>query len=531
MGTTSLQAVPALSRDSDASMAQNSLNRDEDQVQFGRKSKLKQVNKPRTPVAKRRKIYDIPDDEPYSPGGAAVEAGEAYNELRSDVDAAAQVTTATNKFTQLEVADEVAVSQETSAHKRVEAVQKPGQTSSETPEADSDDEDTMFYTAESSSDEDPHRGPDNEHQTAKKKQERTLEARSNIVSATEPDTRSMTPQRRCSGKFDTTPAEKALSTRRHLNQPPVLKNGGEFTKDESELIRRAIVDHQQRKGLEVSDLVDIIHWSKHDPGLDHADRSWRKSNWSVQDEEDARESVEFWADIRNINLTRSFEIQRNHIRAVYHCYKTGAWSEEEDERLRKLYDAHPKQWKIISVSMGTRSMQDCHNRWRDYVKCGDTRNKSRWSQEEEDALIRAVNTVAQKDEDMRAVTGKPARDGYSNKDINWPQVSDEMGNIRSRIQASVKWNRMMKRDNPPEIQVEYKPRQAQAQSVASATPRKRGRPRKSHFTETMVEKLDGEEQGVRDAKKHGKSKSHKTPNQRGYRSQGEDIVVAGSAKE
>ncbi|KAA8627188.1 Myb-like DNA-binding domain [Pyrenophora tritici-repentis] len=514
MGTTSSQAVPASSHDSDASVAQNSLRRDQDQVQFGRKTKLKRVKKPQTPVAKARNIYDIPGDEPHPPSGAAVEAGEAYSELRSNVDAKAEMTTATNAtngFIQLQVADQVAVPQETSSPKEVEAVRKPGQSSNETPEPDPD-EDTIFQTTESSNDEIRHRHPANKHQTARNKQRKKLKARSNNVSAIEPDTRSITPQRRRSDKFDTTPAERALSTCRHLNQPPVLRNSGEFTKDEIELIRRAIADYQQRKGLEVSELVDIIHWSKHDPGLNHADRSWRKSNWSVQDEEDARESDEFWADIRNVNLTRPFDIQRNHIRAVYHCYKTGAWSEEEDEQLRMLYDAHPKQWKVISVTMGTRSMQDCHNRWRDYVKCGETRNKSHWSQEEEHVLIRAVNTVAQKDEDVRAATGKPARDGYTNKDINWPQVSHEMGNIRSRIQASVKWNRMMKRDNPPEIQVEYKPRQSQPQSVVTATRRKRGRPRKSHVTETMVEKSDGEEQGVRVAKKPRKCKSHKTPN-------------------
>nr|AGU10653.1 Myb-like DNA-binding domain [uncultured organism] len=496
---------------------------DDGQLHSAKKSKLKRVKKPRTPVAKVKNVYDIPDDEPQTPDGVG-EAGGADEELQSNGDVDVDVTTTASSFIQPRVAEEVNVTENTSTRKpriaskgvknydRPAPVRKPGQSSSEASGIGTDDEHTILREPDSSDDEIPHRRPDNYQPAAKKKKSaKKTKVHSSTGSSKEASIPSTTPQRRRSGKFDTTPAENALYTIRDLNQPSVLRDSGEFTEDEEELIRRAIVDYQQRKNLEIVDLVQIIQWNKHDPALYRADHSWRKSNWSAQDEEDARESAEFWAEIGNINMTRPLEKRKRHIRAVYHCYKTGAWSEAEDENLRKIYAAHPKQWKAISITMGTRSMQDCQNRWRDYVQYGENRKTSRWSLEEEELLIRAVNTIAQRDEDLRAETGKPPIDNYTSKDINWPQVSHEMGDIRSRIQASVKWNNMRKREDPPEIQVEYKPRKLQAQSIISATPKKRGRPRKSDIVNTMIENSDMGEQGVRGAEQSKPAAGYPAP--------------------
>jgi hypothetical protein len=273
--------------------------------------------------------------------------------------------------------------------------------------------------------------------------------------------------------------ERALNMNHDLTVPPVLRREGEFSEDEEELIRRAIKDYRDRKGLETSELVDVIQWT-----TDDVDRTnvHNKSDWSPQEKEDASESAEFWAEMKLINLTRKFDIIRRHIRTQYHQYKSGGWTEEEDEQLRNLHALYPTRWKFISTSMGDRSMHDCQNRWRDYLQYGDKRNVAAWSRDEEELLIRAVNTVAQRDEDARAETGRPPLDEYTSKDVSWPQVSREMGGIRSRIQASVKWSRMKDRENPPRIQLEYKPRK-EVQPPVPPTPKKRGRPRKSEIAD------------------------------------------------
>ncbi|KAF1848422.1 uncharacterized protein K460DRAFT_364411 [Cucurbitaria berberidis CBS 394.84] len=283
-----------------------------------------------------------------------------------------------------------------------------------------------------------------------------------------------------------TAAERSLNTVRDVNHPPNLQTSGDFTQDEDELIRRAIWDYQQRKGLDTSELVEVIQWIN-----DTRDASTprRRSDWAPQEVLDEQESREFWDEMRCINLTRKPEKVRKHIRSQYHSYKSGGWTEEEDEHVKNLYELHPRQWKLIAQVLGDRSMHDVHNRWRDYLQYGDSRNTSKWSQDEEMLLIRAITTVAQRDEDYRAEVGKPPLDKYASKDINWAQVCIEMGNTRSRLQSSVKWTKMQNRNDPPHIELEIKPRKTvardqEAEPVVEPTPRKRGRPRKSEALQT-----------------------------------------------
>ncbi|KAH7390687.1 hypothetical protein BKA66DRAFT_459540 [Pyrenochaeta sp. MPI-SDFR-AT-0127] len=293
-------------------------------------------------------------------------------------------------------------------------------------------------------------------------------------------------------KNSMTAAERSLSTIRELHQPPNLRMGGDFTQDEEELIRRAIRDFQERKGLDTFELVEIIQWT--DDTKDN-NIARRKSDWVTQEAQEEQESNEFWEEIKNVNLTRKLEAVRNHIRSQYHTFKIGGWTKKEDEQLMNLYELHPKRWKLISQVLGDRSMHDVHNRWRDYAQYGETRNTSTWSLDEEHLLVRAVTTVAQRDEDFRAKTGKPPLTEYMNKDINWMQVCAEMGNIRSRLQSSVKWTKMKARDPPPQILLDIKPRgtcysDQDTELAVEYTSKPPGGPRKSdaHYTPQSLRK-------------------------------------------
>tara|TARA_R110002003_G_scaffold243_3_gene17371 strand:- start:13674 stop:16991 length:3318 start_codon:yes stop_codon:yes gene_type:complete len=238
-----------------------------------------------------------------------------------------------------------------------------------------------------------------------------------------------------------TAADRALLTVRQLHHPPDTRDGGAFTDDEQELIRRAIHDYQQRNNIETLELIDIIQWTD-----DSTDRTMKRplSEWTEQELQARQESNDFWKEMKQIGLTRSFTRFKTHIRSRYHAFKMGEWTEEEDEQLQSLMELHHKKWKLISQIVGNRSLIDIYNRWRDYLQYGDNRNTSRWTEEEEELLIQAVATVKKRVEDHRAATGQPLLQGYTTADINWPQVAIEMGNVRSRLQCSVKWTRMMK---------------------------------------------------------------------------------------
>jgi hypothetical protein len=283
--------------------------------------------------------------------------------------------------------------------------------------------------------------------------------------------------RKSHGDTSLSAAEKALDLVRELNYPPDLKSGGSFTQDEDELIRRAIRDYQDRTGLETSQLVELIHWT---PPDSHNSSAVRKRDKTAEEVLDQNESKEFWAELKQINLTRKWPMVKQHVRQQYHNFKSGAWTAEEEEQLKDLAELHPNQWKLISEIIGNRSSIDCYNRFKDYVQHGGARNTNRWSQHEEQLLIRALTTVLQRDEDHRAETRLPSIAVYTNTDINWKQVSVEMGDIRSRLQCSVKWTTMQARDPPVKIQLVYQPgREPNLNKTAEPTPKKRGRPRQS----------------------------------------------------
>ncbi|KAL6707587.1 RNA polymerase I enhancer binding protein [Coniothyrium glycines] len=279
----------------------------------------------------------------------------------------------------------------------------------------------------------------------------------------------------------TTAADRALELSCDLNIRPELRVDGDFTPDEEELIRRALRDFQARKELDTIELVDIIHHN-----LVEVDEIEDSTVYNKQQEDMARE---LWLEIKDIGLKRQSKAIRRHVRSKYHAFKSGGWTKEEDDLLRSLHELHPAKWKLISQTMATRSMHDCHNRYRDYVQPGAKRNTSVWSKDEEKKLVHAVNTVCQRIEDHRAETGQPPLDEFTSHDINWPQVSIEIGGIRSRLQCSEKWKKMQRWPLPPRVRVEIKPRKERSSPEFSpTTSKKRKRTRESDGTRGSIDK-------------------------------------------
>ncbi|KAI4915135.1 hypothetical protein J4E90_005174 [Alternaria incomplexa] len=497
---------------------------DAEQLRTVQKSKLKRIKKPQTPVAKSRNLYEIPDDDPRPTNGEASTMQTATPKPRLSLK-----KTKKNKD---------------SIDNRPTPVRTPAQ-----PSGEEEDEDSIIREPISSDEADVAPPSGGDHRDFKEKK-KTKKRRSSAKKAT---------SRRESGRYSFTwkdppsgtAAERALNVEHDLQHPPDLRSSGDFTADEEELIRRAIVDYQQRKGLDVSELVDIIQWNPTDPSFNTGDGTISsKSEWAPQDIEDARESAEFWDDIKHLRTERSQDRLRRHIRQTYHQFKRGVWTEEEDKRLKQLYAMHPNKWKVISVGMGDRSMHDCQNRWRDYLQYGDKLKSSRWDEEEEELFIRAVTAVAQRDEDHRAEEGLPPIDKYTMKDINWQQVSHEMDNTRSRIQVVQKWRNLQKRESPPEIEVERKPRKekpaASKSAIPEPTPKKRGRPKgeagatpkpnpHSARSQEVIHNSDDEEARTllppKKAKRPSKSEGSEVKKPKKFRTAEIDEIVDGSDEE
>ncbi|KAK6197994.1 uncharacterized protein RJT21DRAFT_131642 [Scheffersomyces amazonensis] len=144
-----------------------------------------------------------------------------------------------------------------------------------------------------------------------------------------------------------------------------------------------------------------------------------------------RKKDNFWESLTRVLPYRSKASIYKHVKRQYHIFDVRAkWSPEDDALLQKLSLTHEGKWRLIGEAMG-RMPEDCRDRWRNYVKCGDNRSSNKWSEEEENNLRNIVTEMTQ--------TTK-------NGTINWTIVSERMNGTRSRIQCRYKWTKLLKKD-------------------------------------------------------------------------------------
>lgn len=145
----------------------------------------------------------------------------------------------------------------------------------------------------------------------------------------------------------------------------------------------------------------------------------------------------FWESVTKVLPYRSRASVYKHVRRQYHVFDIRArWTQEEDELLKKLALTCKTNWKKVGEMMN-RMPEDCRDRWRNYVKCGDNRASNKWSEEEEHTLREIVMEMLANN--TGSAKGKPVL-------INWTLVSERMNGARSRIQCRYKWNKLVRRD-------------------------------------------------------------------------------------
>ena len=150
------------------------------------------------------------------------------------------------------------------------------------------------------------------------------------------------------------------------------------------------------------------------------------------------------------------------VRRRFHNYTArGTWTEEEDEELRKAIAEKGKRWKEVG-EMIDRMPGDCRDRWRDYILNAEHRNQEQWTEREIQNLCLAILECIKlmRDERQRVREekhGKDPEDFEEDSDqeeedlkvINWQAVSDRMGEHgggRSRLQCSLKWSQLKRKD-------------------------------------------------------------------------------------
>lgn len=145
-----------------------------------------------------------------------------------------------------------------------------------------------------------------------------------------------------------------------------------------------------------------------------------------------RKKDSFWEYLTKVVPYRSRASTYKHVRRQYHPFEVrGKWTKQDDDHLKQLAITKLNNWKEIGGLMG-RMPEDCRDRWRNYIKCGDQRMENKWSVEEENELKQIISDMQRK---------------LNGGTINWTLVSEAMKGTRSRIQCRYKWNKLVKRDS------------------------------------------------------------------------------------
>lgn len=172
----------------------------------------------------------------------------------------------------------------------------------------------------------------------------------------------------------------------------------------------------------------------------------------IQDRNRARDLMgqSFWKEAYQCLPNRNAKAMQRHLRRKYHNYASrGKWTDKEDEELDEAYSATPNKWTAIGDRL-QRMPEDCRDRWRNYVSCGDSRRMAVWTEGEEMKLSEAVHEAmhdihegAKRDAKERKIAFREDQDWEAL--INFNVVSEKMQHTRSRLQCLTHWKKIKAR--------------------------------------------------------------------------------------
>lgn len=191
---------------------------------------------------------------------------------------------------------------------------------------------------------------------------------------------------------------------------PVSRDGGKFTRDESEAVRRAVEDYCALKQISTSRLCSEC---------DHK-----------------AELKGAWMEIAKRVPHRTVQSVYRHGLRQLHPFKRGPWSDAECLQLEDLVARHGKKWAAIQAKLN-RSSDSIRDKYRemssDYVK-------GRWKDPETELLKRLIREQLNADPnaDIKEL-GKMVQD--QNIAIPWTVISKKMSK-RSRLSCFKKWQKL-----------------------------------------------------------------------------------------
>ncbi|KAH9660627.1 hypothetical protein KPL70_024267 [Citrus sinensis] len=183
--------------------------------------------------------------------------------------------------------------------------------------------------------------------------------------------------------------------------------GKRFSKEEDEMIKRAVMNYIETHGLGEEGLNMVLHCRSH-PEVKHC---WKEIGSALP-----------WRPYDSIYYRAHIIFQRDENRK---------WTPEELELVRKFHEKHGSNWKMLANALGKHRFH-VKDAWR-RVRLPNQK-KGQWSQEEYQKLFDLVNM----DLRMRALEEKKTKHGMLRDNISWEAISDKLA-TRSNAICCMKW--------------------------------------------------------------------------------------------
>lgn len=191
---------------------------------------------------------------------------------------------------------------------------------------------------------------------------------------------------------------------------PCASQGGKFSKEESETVRRAVEEYCALKGITTQRLCSEC---------DH--KAELKGAWMEISKQLPHRTVQ--------------SVYRHGLRQL-HPFKRGPWTEAECQQLAEHVSRAGKKWSSIQAKLN-RSADSCRDKYREmnteYVK-------GRWKENETELLKRIIREHLRADPnaDIKELGKMVENEGII---IPWSNISKRMGK-RSRLSCFKKWQKM-----------------------------------------------------------------------------------------
>jgi Myb-like DNA-binding domain len=203
------------------------------------------------------------------------------------------------------------------------------------------------------------------------------------------------------------------------SRTPATTVSGRLSNEEKEAIKTAVESYRDQNDLTQVEINDLIHKDAKTTGLE----LWKYIYGEVPDI--PRQKV--------LNTCR---------RTFHNFAARGAWTEEQDQEFREVYERYPGKWSRIGEALN-RFPEDCRDRWRNYLVCGDNMKKDVWNKEEEERLKEVVEECIELVREMKRVSTDPRTALASAESlVDWNVVSQKMDHTRSRLQCIQKWKKI-----------------------------------------------------------------------------------------